>query len=522
MIKGFIFDIDGTLYDRKLQLVPASTFNALKQLRQKGYKIAVCTAREKGKLKTVPHELLEYFDVVVTSLGAMAYKDYYLYWSNLIKQEDLDKYVDYMDEHNMSYSYTLEDGKTYYWGNIDYKKIKRILDWSARMPMMKKISKDMKVANFEIIDYKEEDYEYLCSVNPNVEPVKWPDNAVFTAEGVDKSTGIDMFCDAYGFSKEEIVAFGDGSFDAKMLEYAGVGIAMKDSSEELIKSADYVCDKSLLDGGIYEMLVKLGYIERYKPDIKIIFFDIDSTTFDHSIKDVRESTLIALRKLKEKEIKLAFATSRAPEEMFNVPKKLSDLMDGYVGCAGAYTVFNGEVIAKVITDPDLPECIKYLEDNNLTYRYVLEDGKGYLNKHDEKIEKLFFDLYHMTPPIKKYEGENMVHLLYYTEDKLQKSKVDSILKESSHLHYILPNEAMAPDTDKSSDMLRLAKRLGFEKENVAAFGDSFNDVDMLKTAELGICMGNGRDVVKLAADYVTDDISAEGLYNALKVYGYID
>lgn len=522
MIKGFIFDIDSTIYDRKLHLVPQSTFNALRQLRQKGYKTAVCTAREKSKLKSVPHELLEYFDMVITSFGAMAYKDYHLYYANYIKQEDLNKYVDYLNNHNVTYSYTEENGKTYYWGDIDYKRIVRILDWSIRMPKMKKISKDCKVANFEIFDYSDEDYEQLCNINPNVKPVKWPDNAVFLPEGVDKATGVEMFANAFGFSKDEVVAIGDSGFDTNMLTNAGVGIAMKESKPEVLEVADYICDKSFYDGGLYEILVKLGYIERYKPDIKIIFFDIDSTTFDHSIKDVRESTLIALKKLKEKGIKLAFATSRAPDEMVNLPKKLSDLMDGFVGCAGGYTIFNNEVYPKVISDPNLNECIKYLDDNNLTYRYVTSDGKDYLNKHDERVENIFENLYRMCPPIKKYENEDIVHLLYYTEDKIQMGRVDAILKESSHLHYTYPNEAMAKDTDKSSDMLRLAKRLGFKKENVAAFGDSFNDVDMLKAAELGICMGNGRDVTKLAADYVTDDITAEGLYNALKVYGYID
>lgn len=521
MIKGFIFDIDGTLYDRKDCVVPKSTYNALKQLKQKGYKIAVCTAREKSKLRTVPRELLKYADMVIVGMGSMAYKDYYLYWSNLIKEEDLEKYADYLNSHNIPYSYTEESGKTYYWGEIDETRIKKVLDWSARLPMMKKLTKDLKVANFEIYNYSDEDYDYLYSVNENVTPIKWPENALFCAEGINKAEGIDLFCDAYGFNEDEIVAVGDSGFDSIMLQSAGVGIAMKESDDETIAAADYICSKSLIEGGLYEELVELGYIDRYIPDIKIFFFDIDHTTYDHSIKDVRESTIVALTKLKEKGIKLCFATSRAPEEMFNVPEKLSELMDGYVCCAGAYTIYNNEVITRTIND-DLDSAIKYLDENNITYRYVLEDGKGYLNKHDESKEEIFKKLYDMIPPVKKYEGEKIVHLLYYTEDKEQKLKMRSILKNSSHINFVLSNEVMAPETDKSIDMIRLAKRLGYSKENVGAYGDSFNDVEMLKEAELGISMGNGRDIVKLNADYTTDNISEEGLFNSLIKYGYIE
>ena len=520
MIKGFIFDIDNTIYCRKEHTVPKSTFNALNELKKKGYKIAVCTAREKDKLRTVPHELLKLADMVIVGLGALAYKDYYLYWSNLIKEEDLEKYADYLNSHNITYSYTEESGKTYYWGSVDEKRIVRILDWSARLPKMKKLTKDLKVVNFEIYNYSEEDYDYLYSINENVTPIKWTENAFFCAEGINKAEGIDLFCDAYGFNKDEIVAFGDGDFDIPMIKAAGVGVAMKESSDETKANADYVCEKSMVNGGVYEALVKLGYIERETPDIKIFFFDIDHTTFDHSIKDARQSTITALKKLKEKGIKLCFATSRSPEELFNAPKKLSELMDGIVCCAGAYTMYKDEVVTRVIDD-DLASAIKYMDENDITYRYVLENGKGYLNRHDKSKEDIFMRLYDMIPPVKKYEGEKIVHLLYYTEDKEQKLKMHSILSNSSHINFTLSNEVMAPETDKSIDMIRLAKRLGYSEENVGAFGDSFNDVDMLYRAKLGICMGNGRDVAKLAANYITDDISEEGLYNSLIKYGYI-
>ena len=54
-----------------------------------------------------------------------------------------------------------------------------------------------------------------------------------------------------------------------------------------------------------------------------------------------------------------------------------------------------------------------------------------------------------------------------------------------------------------------------------AFGDNNNDLDMLRAAGTGIAMGNGSPDAKQAADYVTDDIDADGIEHALLHFGLI-
>ena len=48
-----------------------------------------------------------------------------------------------------------------------------------------------------------------------------------------------------------------------------------------------------------------------------------------------------------------------------------------------------------------------------------------------------------------------------------------------------------------------------------AFGDGGNDIDMIKHAGIGVAMGNARDEVKAAADYVTTSVDDNGILNAL-------
>ena len=61
-------------------------------------------------------------------------------------------------------------------------------------------------------------------------------------------------------------------------------------------------------------------------------------------------------------------------------------------------------------------------------------------------------------------------------------------------------------------------RFGLMPEEIMAFGDAENDIGMLSFAGIGVAMGNARDNVKAAADYVTDDVDSNGIFNALQYF----
>ena len=63
--------------------------------------------------------------------------------------------------------------------------------------------------------------------------------------------------------------------------------------------------------------------------------------------------------------------------------------------------------------------------------------------------------------------------------------------------------------------------LGKDPKDSYGFGDSENDVSMLKSCGTGIAMGNAEPSVKEAADHVTSDIEEDGIFNALMHFGLI-
>ena len=55
-----------------------------------------------------------------------------------------------------------------------------------------------------------------------------------------------------------------------------------------------------------------------------------------------------------------------------------------------------------------------------------------------------------------------------------------------------------------------------------AFGDGENDMAMLRFAGIGVAMGNGSDLLKRKADYVTASVDDDGIEKALLHFGLIE
>lgn len=72
--------------------------------------------------------------------------------------------------------------------------------------------------------------------------------------------------------------------------------------------------------------------------------------------------------------------------------------------------------------------------------------------------------------------------------------------------------------NKGVALAALAERLGIAQEDVMAIGDSYNDLEMIKYAGLGVAMGNARPEIQEQADIITASNEEDGVAEAIERY----
>ena len=79
-----------------------------------------------------------------------------------------------------------------------------------------------------------------------------------TKAGANKGTGLLKLAEILGISPEETMAIGDAENDIDMIIAAGVGIAMKNGSDEIKSVADYISDEDNNHDGAAKMIEKIA------------------------------------------------------------------------------------------------------------------------------------------------------------------------------------------------------------------------------------------------------------------------
>lgn len=75
-----------------------------------------------------------------------------------------------------------------------------------------------------------------------------------------------------------------------------------------------------------------------------------------------------------------------------------------------------------------------------------------------------------------------------------------------------------PLATKGHALAALAEHFGIKREETMAIGDSYNDLEMLEYAGLGVVVANARDEIKKKAGYVTTAPNGAGVVEALEKY----
>ena len=257
-----------------------------------------------------------------------------------------------------------------------------------------------------------------------------------------------------------------------------------------------------------------------------VFLDIDGTIYTKK-GGIPDSTREALDALKRNGHHPVVCTGRTRSI---IPPFITDLdFDGIIAGVGSYGEWKGEPKFETI----LPEEeIEMLIKDFLRFGFApYAEGPSYLYyapeiplDHEGILQKIFAveDL----SVLKPYSGGERIEASKVSAlfmDGADEKGFRKVLPEKflgvNHYNYLL--ETFPVNTTKGDGVQKLLSALGKEDAETFAYGDSFNDLEMLETVKHGVCMGNGDPKLLARIPLHAKPINEDGLYLSLKEFGLI-
>lgn len=255
--------------------------------------------------------------------------------------------------------------------------------------------------------------------------------------------------------------------------------------------------------------------------IKGAFFDVDGTLLSHKTKRVPESTVSALEALKKRGIRCIVATGRQIGEMDRLPMG-TVTFDGYITMNGQLTMDeNRKELYGMPLEGEVKEyALKLFREKQIPV-ILVEKDRLYVNRNCPKVTAVQASISSRVPPEGEYTGAELYQVCVYITQ--EESRVLEPVSGKCVVTRWHPGgvDIIAKGGGKRTAVERYCALQGWKPEEIIAFGDSENDLEMLRYAGIGVALGNAEPEVKAAADYVTDDIDKDGLAKALRHFGLI-
>jgi len=265
--------------------------------------------------------------------------------------------------------------------------------------------------------------------------------------------------------------------------------------------------------------------------IKALFFDLDGTLLN-SKKVISDKTRTTLIKCKEKGIKLFVATARFPllDQSLSWNGDTLNIFDGGSYYNGGCIKIDGikkyfpismDIVKNIVEytcEYDKLNITLQLEHEIHAFRFPLEDI-DYKTWGVNTGQIITFD---------QVKNQNTVKILIFYANLIDSNimideKLVALLRQycKNKAQFSLTDKGkviqiMAKSADKLSGIEKIRKILKIKKDELAVFGDDFNDMEMLSAYKYSIAMGNAEKEIKDCAKYTTLDNNNDGVHHAIQ------
>ncbi len=259
----------------------------------------------------------------------------------------------------------------------------------------------------------------------------------------------------------------------------------------------------------------------------MISFDLDMTLLDHRTDRIPDSALAAIEKLRQKH-RIILATGRDMDNYYSIAYRDLIRPDAIVHMNGAKITVGGRLVFEHLFEQDLVRrLLAFCEENGYGIGATIGDDDFYI--HPEIIAagdirfwgscgRRFQDPYRLlSMPVRALAFVGSPEQAAHVEQAFPELRLP--LFASGH-----GADVVRRGISKAEGLRRLAVLFGENPDLSAtvAFGDSLNDLEIIREAGTGVAMGNAVDELKAAADFVTSSIEDDGIYRACLALGLIE
>lgn len=263
---------------------------------------------------------------------------------------------------------------------------------------------------------------------------------------------------------------------------------------------------------------------------KALVLDIDGT-LTTTKKEITDRTRAKIWQVLDAGHRVVLASGRPTPGMARYAKEL-ELKErgGYLlSFNGARVVdcTSGDVVFQLKLPTEIPAEL---------YAFAKANGMGLITYRDNEIisafepdEYVLWEAKINNLPVKKVEDfasyvDFPVNKCLLTAPDEQAARMEQILAErygdrlSIYRSEPFFLEVMPQGVDKASSLDKMLDALDVERRNTICCGDGYNDISMIRYAGLGVAMGNARQAVRDAADYITGTNDEDGLVEVMDKY----
>ena len=271
---------------------------------------------------------------------------------------------------------------------------------------------------------------------------------------------------------------------------------------------------------------------------KLIFLDIDGTLTEPGKNDPPASAVTAVCQARANGHKV-FLCSGRNRGMLSPLLKYG--FDGFVASAGGYIEYGGQVVYDCpMTQPQRDKAMRVFQESGIFRTVECKEGsytdegfKDFLREssggNSELLrwrEQLENDL--GIRPMVEYQGMPVYKIGFVSPSaaglrepmRVLGDEFDFCIQGADQFGAI-NGELINKAFNKGLAVKRLCQHLDIPIQDTIAFGDSMNDLEMIQTAGLGICMANGSEDLKKIAGEVCPAVGEDGLYKAFAQHGLI-